>query len=184
MVHTNRSIRIGRRWWSWATVAAVACGSPESTAEFSTEPVNTGVVGAPEESLLLCRGELAGVGLAEAGLDASELANGVRCVAADFDGNGSRDFVLYGDSLPENRARVFLAAFTDGDRVTRHFVFSHPGVADLVRYAPTGEEGPFGEPASAMPGLVQWGEGGSTFVFLFDPATQGFTVRELASESF
>lgn len=108
-----------------------------------------------------------------------DLVRGVPCVAADFDGNGSLDFALQGFGTGVRPERVLRVLFYERDEVVR--TLDIPG-AGFELYLARPEEGEFGEPASKLDGLVRWGEGGSTFVWLFHAETGSFERSEHGSE--
>ena len=47
---------------------------------------------------------------------------------------------------------------------------------------PTNKKGPFGEPTTELPGLIQYGEGGTTYIYLYNPKTQKLERSSYASE--
>ena len=110
-----------------------------------------------------------------------DLVRGTSCIVADFDGNGYLDFALQGGGLPKIRpARQLRIVFYERREPVRYLDI--PG-AGFELYPARPEEGEFGEPASTLDGLVKWGEGGSTFIWLFDADTGTFARSEHASEN-
>jgi hypothetical protein len=133
----------------------------------------------------ICQGRLpVGTDLGDIGVDARTLAHGVECVAADFNGDGFLDFAIFGTLVsrppvvPVRRIRVLL--FKENRVILNQLLDGEYEKLDL--YGPTTTKGPFGEPATALPGLVKWGEGGGTEIFLYDSRLGHFKLSEYASE--
>jgi hypothetical protein len=99
--------------------------------------------------------------LNENGPRPSELRRGVRCIVADFDGNGAVDHALPGG---EGIATVILS--TRGGGFLKAVTVDAAGMIHL--YSPRATPGPHGEPPSKLPGLfVPW-VGRSHAVFLWN----------------
>ena len=120
------------------------------------------------------------VPLKEVGITDYDLRRGRSCVVGDFDGNGFLDFAFRGRKRSGGKEihtlRVLFYHGTDSIRI-----IDIPG-SGFFLYPATDSEGPFGEPRTEFDGLINPGEGGSTFVYLFDLTTQEFRVSEHASE--
>lgn len=98
----------------------------------------------------ICFGEVdSSARLNETGPSPSELKKGVRCVVADFDGDGIVDYAIPG---AEGSANIFLIGRKDSKTVVR---IDAGGVLEL--YPPRKTKGPNGEPISEQYGLlVRW----------------------------
>lgn len=109
----------------------------------------------------LCRGEAErSSGLWRIGLETSELAAGVICIAADFDGNGNRDLALLG---LEGRLGVVMYG-SEGPGAL--YELNAGGFPEL--YEPRPVEGPGGEPASQRHGILVRHVGRNHAVFLWN----------------
>ena len=99
----------------------------------------------------ICRGRVdLRARLNETGPGPEELAVGVRCVVADYDGNGANDYALGG---AEGTATVILSKSDGG--FLKAIRLDAGGLMRL--YRPRPKPGPHGEPASLLPGLfVPW----------------------------
>lgn len=89
----------------------------------------------------------------------AELASGVPCIVADFDGNGANDYALPG---AEGLATVVLMAKAGFKRV---LLLDAGGVLEF--YGPRKSVGPQGEPASRRPGLLVRNVGRNHAVFVW-----------------
>jgi hypothetical protein len=112
---------------------------------------------------------------------AADLEHGIACLSADFDGNGLIDYVLLSNSWidgTETSDVLVVLAQTDGLARTIHL----RGVSlfSFELYPARKRAGHFGEPVTSTPGLVSWGEGGSTVIWLFSGGAM--TVSEHRSE--
>ena len=88
--------------------------------------------------------------LNETGPGPEQLADGVRCVVADYDGNGANDYALGG---AEGSATVILSKRDGG--FLKAIRLDAGGRMQL--YRPRAKPGTRGEPASVLPGLfVPW----------------------------
>ena len=114
----------------------------------------------------VCSGEVSPeVRLNETGPRPEDLQEGVPCIAADFDGNGTIDYALPG---AEGMANVIL---NDKEGLWRAIRIDASGVLEL--YTPRDLVGEHGEPKSKNYGLfVRW-VGQNHAVFLWDG--EGFT---------
>lgn len=134
----------------------------------------------------LCRGKLGEkVELARMAEIRSRLSKGVACLASDFDGNGFLDFALLRqgwneDSNAIGTTDVLVLMYGPDGWIRSVALPRRVSISSFELYRATGEAGPFGEPASETDGLVDEGEGGSTFVFLYKRGL--FEVSEHASE--
>jgi hypothetical protein len=122
--------------------------------------------------------------LASTKLTSAELEKGTYCVSADFDGNGSLDFDIWGKlyspgpGIAETRDHAIV--LFEGNKVLRQKDIS--GRFRLLLYGPTKKKGRYGEPVTALPGLIDAGEGDATVIFLWDKAKKEFVHSEYASE--
>lgn len=122
--------------------------------------------------------------LASMGITNAHFEQGWACVLADLDGNGFVDL-----AIPGPRFQTVVDGVIQTD-IVRVLLFKKGGLfqvsdlprplSDLLIYSRREKQGEFGEPASARDGLVQWGEGGKTFVFLFEAGE--FRMSEVSSE--
>jgi hypothetical protein len=120
--------------------------------------------------------------------------NYVRCVMADLDGNGYYDFAFWGafDSkafwnAKPGKARIeleplFKILFFEKDRIIGTQILKNHARDHIWLYNPTDKEGDFGEPETELPGLIQSGEGGTTYIYLYDPKTRQLERSNYASE--
>jgi hypothetical protein len=68
----------------------------------------------------ICQGAVpSNVNLGSIGLSSGNLNGGVGCIAEDFDGNGSLDFMLYGAYIKAEGRRYSLIIFYEGPSVIR-----------------------------------------------------------------
>lgn len=104
----------------------------------------------------------------------SELAYGAACAHGDFDGNGTEDVAI---NVQDSEASFSAVYLLDPSKILAYHRL--PGSLWLYR---SDEPGLFGEPATKTDGLVEWGEGGTTRVYLYDPAAKSFKKSEHASE--
>jgi len=88
-----------------------------------------------------------------------ELASGVACIVADFDGNGANDYALPGG---EGLATV---AFMGTSGFKKAVLLDAGGILEL--YKPRKSIGPQGEPASSQPGLLVRHVGSNHIIFLW-----------------
>jgi len=119
---------------------------------------------------------------------------GVHCVVEDFDGNGSLDIVLWSpfdrdafvaaQTIPERYALEpdFKIFFFDKSKVIGTQVISKHGYDYIDVYWPTDKEGEFGEPTTKLPGLIQYGEGGDTTIYLYNARSKKMESSTYASE--
>ncbi|HEV8355141.1 MAG TPA: hypothetical protein VGQ17_00060 [Gemmatimonadales bacterium] len=109
----------------------------------------------------ICRGRVdLRARLNETGPGPEELADGVRCIVADYDGNGANDYALPG---AEGTATVILSKPDGG--FLKAIRLDAGGLIHL--YRPRAKPGPGGEPASLLHGLfVPW-VGSEHAVFLW-----------------
>ncbi len=117
------------------------------------------------------------VPLNDIGISDQEIIRGNPCVVGDFDGNGYLDFGFPGRS--RSNQEVFKVLFYLKDRIIFTELLQGHG---YFLYKATDRKGEFGEPTSKTDGLYIPGEGGSTFVFLFNPKSRKFESSEHASE--
>jgi len=130
----------------------------------------------------------------EIGIDKAMMSNGVRCVVEDLDGNGFFDIVLWS---PFDRDAFWVAKseseryslepdfkifFFNGAEVIGTQLITKHGYDHIDIYGPTEEKGTFGEPKTKLPGLIQYGEGGNTTIYLYNPITKKMESSFYASE--
>jgi hypothetical protein len=114
----------------------------------------------------VCSGAIdASARLNELGILASMLKRGIRCIVADFDGNGVPDYAIPG---AEGSAAIILMS---ANRVARVAVIDAGGLLEL--YPPRNEPGDRGEPVSRNYALLVRWVGRQHAVFLWNG--DGFT---------
>jgi antitoxin component YwqK of YwqJK toxin-antitoxin module len=101
-----------------------------------------------------------------------ELAS--QSLRGDFDGNGYLDQVNYLEN--SRRAQVLLRS---QDKTIKEIILSEPMVE---LYSLRGREGQFGEPATPRDGLVVWGKGKETKVYLYDFDSEKFEMTTYMSD--
>jgi hypothetical protein len=77
--------------------------------------------------------------------------------------------------------RRFKVLFFEGTQVIRSELIENLHKDHIEIYGPTKDKGEFGEPPTKVPGLVQWGEGGTTQLYLFDPQSGALKMLEFGS---
>ena len=113
----------------------------------------------------VCRGTVdARAKLNETGPSEQQLSDGLRCVVADFDGNGSHDYALPGG---EGLEIIILSTANGG--FLRAVTIDAGGMVSL--YPPREARGPDGEPPSKLPGLFVPNVGLDHAVFLWNGTT-------------
>lgn len=109
----------------------------------------------------------AAAALEEIGLEQSLLqTSGAPCVKGDFDQDGEPDYAFPGKGYSCNQSVPVRVIFTRGGQV-REVQALPRDVSCLQLYPPRRKPGRFGVPATARQGLVDWGEGNATWVYLF-----------------
>ena len=102
------------------------------------------------------------------------------CVLADFDGNGYIDVAVWGPLVDDSRR--FVVLLLAGPRVVGRQVIENAHRYHLWLAPPRRQLGEFGEPVHAHPGLVQSGEGETTYYYVFDKASGKLRRHDLPSE--
>ena len=120
------------------------------------------------------------------GLTSEQLASRVTCVAGDFDGNGDLDFAIWGAAVNDINSgalfRKFMVLFFEAGTVLRTQAIVNRNRDHLWLYHPQCEPNEFGSPVSDLPGLVQSGEGGTTYYFIYDAGSGKLKRYETLSE--
>ncbi|WP_233602426.1 hypothetical protein [Corallococcus sp. CA047B] len=135
---------------------AITLADPACSTEKSTQCLCVGTPGtaAPQ--------------LGEIGVDLNALkTGGVPCVPGDFDKDGQPDYAFPGKDYSCNQSVPVRVVFTKNGKV-REVLALPRDVSCLQLYAPRPRKGPHGEPKTARQGLVDWGEGNATWVYLFN----------------
>ncbi|RKG73431.1 hypothetical protein [Corallococcus terminator] len=164
------------RWMGPLALSLVSLGC--AGASTRPEPEGSRVVLAsvdpacsPEKSTqCLCVGTpgAAAPRLEEIGVDLNALkTGGVPCVQGDFDQGGQPDYAFPGKGYSCNQPVPVRVLFTKDGQVRDVLALSRE-VSCLQLYAPRSTPGPQGEPATERQGLVDWGEGNATWVYLLD----------------
>jgi len=134
----------------------------------------------------VCKGPLPiNVPLVAISKNAVDLEHGIACLSADFDGNGLSDYALLSDSWADDKSAtattdVLLVLAQPGDAARTIHLDMQIALFSFQLYPASKSMGHFGEPATSTPGLVSWGEGGSTLIWLFSGGAM--TVSEHRSE--
>ena len=164
------------RWMWLCLLPLVALGGTEETPR--TEPKQPQVKFTYKESgcnpvkelKCLCVGDPGPVAAAleEIGLERSVVqTSGSPCIKGDFDQDGEPDYAFPGKGFSCNGSVPVRVIFTRGGQV-REVQALPRQVSCLQLYPPRRKPGPYGVPATARQGLVDWGEGNATWVYLFD----------------
>lgn len=162
--------------WVGAVVmlGALGCAKTLPANESGRTSVSLAAVDAscdPEESWKCeCVGTVDGAAasLEEIGVDLVALKTvGWPCVRGDFDQDGEPDYAFPGKGYSCNGAVPVRVLFTKGGTV-RDVSTLPRQVSCLQRYGVRSEPGPNGTPPTTRQGLVDWGEGNATWVYLFD----------------
>jgi len=123
-------------------------------------------------------------GLQQTGLEHNALRSGTNCIVSDLDGNGFYDFVFIGpvdreaffatDDMKKREALspTIMILFFQKEKLIRTQIIAKHGYDHIDSYGPIDTKGQFGEPKTKLPGLIQYGEGGSTTVYLYNPKTK------------
>ncbi|MGE6759945.1 hypothetical protein ACQKGO_18165 [Corallococcus interemptor] len=164
-----------RRMWPWALSLAafgVAEGSPPEKTD--GERVQLSLVDpacSVEKSWnCLCKGTpgTATAQLEEIGVDLNVLkTDGWACVQGDFDKDGQPDYAFPGKGYSCNGSVPVRVLFTKDGKVREVSALPRE-VSCLQLYGIRSKPGPYGVPRTARQGLVDWGEGNATWVYLFN----------------
>ena len=121
------------------------------------------------------------------GLKDADLKKGTKCIAGDFDGNGYLDFALYGRSIYESpvidRSEALGVIFFQGSNIIKTQVLKDQHFSSPELYPATTKKGPFEEPISKNAGIVEWGEGGTTVICLYNSGRAEMTCSYYPSEN-
>ena len=124
--------------------------------------------------------------ISEIGISEDTLLEGINCVAGDFDGNGYLDFLLFGEYIDEPpvvaHPKHYMILMYDKQKVIRKIIQSKYGLNHPLVYSARPNVGEFGEPATKNDGFYEPGEGGTTYIFLYNMKTKQFDISEFASE--
>jgi antitoxin component YwqK of YwqJK toxin-antitoxin module len=112
---------------------------------------------------------------AQSGAQKLSTTNG--CITLDLDGNGHADYVMKDPSRPD-RCKIYMMR---GNMVLQEMMLLEP---TLELYTARFQEGQFGEPITPRDGLVAWGKGSNTRVYLYDFDRKIFFKSEHASDSY
>lgn len=124
-----------------------------------------------------CSGEISNPTLLyEVGITSDILAKGVKCIAGDFDGNGYLDFSLYSQSADE-----YLVLMFEKDKL----IYSEKISLSRGAMLKVGENNYYqglvlyrhrriGIYPSKTDGLVRWGQGDATTLYMFDREIKRF----------
>jgi len=132
--------------------------------------------------------------LQQIGLERDTSKSGSPCIVEDLDANGSYDFVFVGPfdrealfATDDSRRRETLSPkililFFQNEKTIQHQFITNHGYDHIDVYGPRDNQGEFGEPKTKIPGLIQYGEGGTTTIYLYDAKTKLMNSSEFASE--
>ncbi|WP_242588637.1 hypothetical protein [Corallococcus macrosporus] len=164
-----------RRKWPWilslAAVGLAEASPPEKpdserVALTSVDPACS----AEKSTRCLCVGTpgTATAQLEEIGVDLGALKTaGWPCVQGDFDKDGQPDYAFPGKGYSCNGSVPVRVLFTKDGKV-REVLALPREVSCLQLYGIRSKPGPQGVPRTARQGLVDWGEGNATWVYLFN----------------
>ncbi len=126
------------------------------------------------------------INLAEIGINEQTLLNGINCVAGDFDGNGYLDFLLFGEYIDKPpvvaHPKHYMVLMYDKHLIIRKLIQAKYGLNHPLLYTARADVGEFGEPATKNDGFYEPGEGGTTYIFLYNKKTERFDISEFGSE--
>lgn len=98
-----------------------------------------------------------------------------KALKADIDGNGYLDLVVSSAQSPGETQVIF----TCRDRIIKEIFIPEPM---LEVYSARSREGQFGEPATPRDGLVAWGKGKQTRIYLYDFDKEEFEKSSYQSD--
>lgn len=123
--------------------------------------------------------------ISDIGLSEKQLQVGQSCIWGDFDGNGSIDIAIWG-ALTESPGyvgtRIFKVLFFEEGQIIKSQIIENTNKDTLLLYPKTNKIGEFGEPTTKLDGLVQWGEGDLTYIYLYDRSSGKLQRHEFPSE--
>lgn len=134
----------------------------------------------------ICSGTLKKELLDQIKITNEEFVEGIQCARGDYDGNGHSDYALF-SNIQNIRGTIsresgFLIVLYQNGKIINSYVIRDTDVILLVTYKAGREKGVFGEPSTKIDGLIEWGEGGTTKLFLLDKEKNIFVRSEYASE--
>jgi hypothetical protein len=159
-MYSTRHIFIALTLFSFFSAFAHATEKNES--DIQIEKVSS--TGGASAGASFCKGTVPStVVLNRVNLSAAELLNGVKCVFGDFDGNGFRDFVLYGKQAGVNNAQSMIL-FYKGRSVIKTQIID----ANLEIFNLTDSERVNYPDFKLAQGLIKHAEGDSGVVYFYD----------------
>ena len=133
-------------------------------------------------------------GLQQIGLKHEALISGTICLVEDLDANGYYDFVFTGpfdrdalyatDDMKKREAlspKIMILFFQKEKLIQTQIIANH-GYDHIDVYGRRDTKGEFGEPITKVPGLIQYGEGGTTTIYLYNKKTKLMEPSEYSSE--
>lgn len=163
--------------WMWASVLSLSAlgyaeASPptEQDGQRVTFTYADTACSAEKSWKCLCLGTpgTAAPQLEEIGVELSALkTGGWPCVQGDFDKDGQPDYAFPGKGYSCNQSVPVRVLFTRDGRV-REVMALPREVSCLQLYGIRSKPGPDGAPKTNRQGLVDWGEGNATWVYLFN----------------
>lgn len=132
----------------------------------------------PEAGVSACRGLWRYLDrLGDLGLTDADLRKEVTCIVADFDSNGSVDFLVWGPHEPSKRGlrgtRSFKVLLFDGKKIIRTETIRHEDYDHAVIW-PRGHGSDGACPVSpqTLDGIVLPGEGGGSWYYVYEPSSR------------
>ena len=132
----------------------------------------------PGAAVSACRGLWRYLGhLRDLGLADADLRKAVTCVVADFDANGSLDFLVWGRHQPSRQGlrgtRPFKILFFDGNKVVHTETIRQEDYDQAVIWPwGRGSEGACPVLAQTLDGILLPGEGGGSWYYVFEPRSR------------
>jgi hypothetical protein len=165
-------------------VAAAAAAADPARPSVSTPGNLSGIETAPsgrtnpEVGISACRGLWRYLdSLRDLGLTDADLRKDITCIVADFDSNGSLDFLVWGRHEPSRRGlrgtRTFKILFFGGNKILRTEIIRHEDYDHAVMW-PRGRSssGACAVLPQTLDGIMLPGEGGGSWYYIYEPGSR------------